>query len=69
VKIFRDAFQKESAAIKAVMTELSYIPTTTTDLDDAAFESLCALVEEIEGDDDVQHVYHNAVQVSTASQQ
>ena len=36
-----------------------YIPTTTKELSEAHQDEVLKLIETLEGDDDVQQVYHN----------
>ncbi len=49
----------ESKNLVAKSSELQYIPTTTKELDEAAFDEVMECVTALEGDDDVQNVYHN----------
>jgi YebC/PmpR family DNA-binding regulatory protein len=49
----------ESKHLEAKSSELQYIPTTTKELSEAETDEVLKLVEVLEGDDDVQNVYHN----------
>jgi YebC/PmpR family DNA-binding regulatory protein len=49
----------ESKNLEAKSSELQYIPTTTKELSEAEQDEVLKLVEVLEGDDDVQNVYHN----------
>jgi YebC/PmpR family DNA-binding regulatory protein len=49
----------ESKQLEAKSAELHYIPTTTKELSEAEQDEVLKLVEVLEGDDDVQTVYHN----------
>jgi YebC/PmpR family DNA-binding regulatory protein len=49
----------ESKQLEAKSSELQYIPTTTKELGEAETDEVLKLVEVLEGDDDVQNVYHN----------
>ena len=54
-------FQKflESKNMEANSTELHYIPATTKELSEDEQDEVLKLVDALESDDDVQHVYHN----------
>lgn len=49
----------ESKQIEPIQNGLTYIPTTTVELDDEKAEEVLKLVDRLEQDDDVQKVYHN----------
>lgn len=49
----------ESKNLEAKSSELQYIPTTTKELGEAETDEVLKLIEVLEGDDDVQNVYHN----------
>lgn len=49
----------ESKHLEAKSSELQYIPTTTKELSEEEQDEVLKLVEMLEGDDDVQNVYHN----------
>lgn len=49
----------ESKNLEAKSSELQYIPTTTKELSESEQDEVLKLVETLEGDDDVQNVYHN----------
>lgn len=49
----------ESKHLEPKGSELQYIPTTTKALTEAEQDEVLKLVEILEGDDDVQSVYHN----------
>lgn len=49
----------ESKHLEAKSSGLQYIPTTTKELHEAEQDEVLKLVEALEGDDDVQNVYHN----------
>jgi YebC/PmpR family DNA-binding regulatory protein len=49
----------EEKKLEAKSSELQYIPTTTKELSEAEQDEVLKLVEVLEGDDDVQNVYHN----------
>lgn len=49
----------ESRQLEAKSSELHYIPTTTKDLTEEQQDEVLKLVDLLEGDDDVQNVYHN----------
>jgi YebC/PmpR family DNA-binding regulatory protein len=49
----------ETKNLEAKSSELQYIPTTTKELSEAEQDEVLKLVEVLEGDDDVQSVYHN----------
>jgi YebC/PmpR family DNA-binding regulatory protein len=54
-------FQKfiEARGLEARSSELQYIPNTTTELPEDQVDDVLKLVEALEGDDDVQAVYHS----------
>jgi YebC/PmpR family DNA-binding regulatory protein len=49
----------EAKHIEAKSSELQYIPTTTKELSEDQQDEVLKLIELLEGDDDVQNVYHN----------
>jgi transcriptional/translational regulatory protein YebC/TACO1 len=49
----------ESKHLEAKSSELAYIPNTTKELSEAQQDEVLKLIETLEGDDDVQQVYHN----------
>jgi YebC/PmpR family DNA-binding regulatory protein len=49
----------ESRNLEAKSSELQYIPNTTKELSEEQQDEVLKLVEVLEGDDDVQAVYHN----------
>ncbi len=49
----------EEKGIVPTSAELVRLPTTTVELTEAQEEELMELIERIEADDDVQHVFHN----------
>ncbi|MBL7811545.1 MAG: YebC/PmpR family DNA-binding transcriptional regulator [Bacteroidetes bacterium] len=49
----------EELGIETISAELQYIPLTWVDLDAEQAKDVLELVERLEGDDDVQNVYHN----------
>ncbi|MBT1704471.1 YebC/PmpR family DNA-binding transcriptional regulator [Chryseosolibacter indicus] len=49
----------ESKNLDAKSSEIQYIPTTTKELSEEQQDEVLKLVETLEGDDDVQQVYHN----------
>ncbi|MCA9562559.1 MAG: YebC/PmpR family DNA-binding transcriptional regulator, partial [Myxococcales bacterium] len=49
----------EERGLKVISAEVEYIPTTTVELPDDQAEEVMDLVDRLEGDDDVQKVYHN----------
>lgn len=49
----------ESRQLEAKSSELQYIPNTTKELSDTEQDEVLKLVDALEGDDDVQNVYHN----------
>src|SRR5688572_11148830 len=49
----------ESKHLEPKSSELQYIPTLTKELSEAHQDEVLKLVEALEGDDDVQNVYHN----------
>jgi YebC/PmpR family DNA-binding regulatory protein len=49
----------ESKHLEAKSSELAYMPTTTKELTEAQQDEVLKLIETLEGDDDVQQVYHN----------
>lgn len=49
----------ESKNLEPKSSELQYIPTTTKELSEADQDEVLKCVEALEGDDDVQNVYHN----------
>jgi transcriptional/translational regulatory protein YebC/TACO1 len=49
----------ESKNLEPKSSQLQYIPTTTKELSEAEQDEVLKLVAALEGDDDVQAVYHN----------
>jgi YebC/PmpR family DNA-binding regulatory protein len=49
----------ESRALEPKSSELQFIPTTTKELGETEQDEVLKCVEALEGDDDVQQVYHN----------
>ena len=49
----------ESKNLEAKSSEIQYIPNTTKELSEAEQDEVFKLIETMEGDDDVQQVYHN----------
>jgi YebC/PmpR family DNA-binding regulatory protein len=49
----------ESRNLEPTSSELQYIPATTKELNEAEQDEVLKCVEALEGDDDVQQVYHN----------
>lgn len=49
----------ESRQLEAKSSELQYIPNTTKELSETEQDEVLKLVDALEGDDDVQNVYHN----------
>lgn len=49
----------EERKLPLISAESEYIPATTTELDDAQAKEVLELVDALEQDDDVQHVFHN----------
>ena len=49
----------ESKNLEAKSSEIHYIPTTTKELTEEQQDEVFKLIEVLEGDDDVQQVYHN----------
>lgn len=49
----------ESINLEAKSSEIHYLPTTTKELSDDEQDEVFKLIEALEGDDDVQNVYHN----------
>jgi YebC/PmpR family DNA-binding regulatory protein len=49
----------ESKNLEAKASEIQYIPATTKELTDEEQDEVFKLIEALEGDDDVQNVYHN----------
>jgi len=49
----------ESRELEAKSAELQYIPNVTKDLSEAEQDEVLKLIDALEGDDDVQNVYHN----------
>lgn len=49
----------ESKGLEARSAELQYIPTTTKELPEEHQDEVLKLIETLEGDDDVQTVFHN----------
>ncbi|RME28592.1 MAG: YebC/PmpR family DNA-binding transcriptional regulator, partial [Deltaproteobacteria bacterium] len=67
ILVLRCAFQDfgelqrglEERGIEPISTGSEYIPTTTVTLDEEQATAVLDLVDRLEGDDDVQHVFHN----------
>lgn len=67
ILVLRCAFQDfgelqrglEERGIEPISTGSEYIPTTTVTLDEEQATAVMDLVDRLEGDDDVQHVFHN----------
>lgn len=49
----------ESRNLEAKSSEIHYVPTTTKELTEEQQDEVFKLIETLEGDDDVQNVYHN----------
>ena len=49
----------ESRNLEAKSSEIHYVPTTTKELTEEQQDEVFKLIETLEGDDDVQDVYHN----------
>jgi YebC/PmpR family DNA-binding regulatory protein len=49
----------EERKLPLISAESEYIPSTTTELDEARAKEVLELVDALEQDDDVQHVFHN----------
>jgi len=49
----------ESKHLEAKSSEIQFIPTTTKELTEEQQDEVFKLIETLEGDDDVQQVYHN----------
>lgn len=49
----------ESRNLDAKSSEIQYIPSTTKELSEEQQDEVLKLIETLEGDDDVQNVYHN----------
>ncbi len=49
----------EELKLEAKSAELQYIPSTYVDLDEEQAKDVLDLIDRLEGDDDVQNVYHN----------
>ncbi|MBL7841576.1 MAG: YebC/PmpR family DNA-binding transcriptional regulator [Cyclobacteriaceae bacterium] len=49
----------ESKGLEAKSSELQYVPTTTKELPEDQQDEVLKLIETLEGDDDVQNVFHN----------
>ena len=52
----------EEKGIKIMEANISMIPGTNVELDEKAYERIEKLVETLEDNDDIQNVYHNAVE-------
>lgn len=67
IALLTAAFESYGSMLKALedkgitpqSSEVQWIPTTTTDLGGEAAEEMNKLLEKLEEDDDVQHVFHN----------
>jgi len=55
------AMQKalEEKKIQVISSELEWIPNSTLEISEEQSEDVFKLIERLEGDDDVQHVFHN----------
>lgn len=51
--------QLEDIGIATINAELQYIPNSYVDLNEEQAQEILDLIERLEGDDDVQNVYHN----------
>jgi YebC/PmpR family DNA-binding regulatory protein len=49
----------ESKGLEAKSSEIQYVPNTTKELSEEHQDEVFKLIEALEGDEDVQHVYHN----------
>lgn len=49
----------EERKLNVLSSESAYVPTTMTELDEAQAKDVLELVDALEQDDDVQHVFHN----------
>ena len=49
----------EGRGLSVIASGMEWVPKTQTDLDDAQAEEVFKLIERLEADDDVQHVFHN----------
>lgn len=49
----------EKKGLKVVKSDAEYIPSTTTELSEEQVEDVMKLIAKLEGDDDVQTVFHN----------
>src|SRR6202012_540063 len=49
----------EDKGITPISSELEWIPTTTVQLSEEQGEDVFKMIERVEQDDDVQHVFHN----------
>ena len=52
----------EDKGIKIMEANISMIPGNNVELDEKAYERIEKLVETLEDNDDIQNVYHNAVE-------
>ena len=52
----------EDKGIKIMEANISMIPGTNVELDEKAYERIERLVETLEDNDDIQNVYHNAIE-------
>ncbi|MCL6524646.1 MAG: YebC/PmpR family DNA-binding transcriptional regulator [Thermoflavifilum sp.] len=51
----------EQKAIPVIQSQLIYIPTSVVELPEQQAQQVLELIDKLEQDDDVQHVYHNLV--------
>jgi transcriptional/translational regulatory protein YebC/TACO1 len=49
----------EEKGITPLSSELEFIPLTTVEVTDEQSEEVFKLIERVEQDDDVQHIFHN----------
>ena len=49
----------EGRGLSVIASGMEWVPKTQTELDDAQAEDVFKLIERLEADDDVQHVFHN----------
>ena len=64
VRCPRDSFGTMQSALDArgitvLMSGMEWVPRTQTELEDTQVDDVLKLVERLEADDDVQHVFHN----------
>jgi len=51
----------EEQGVELLLAQLQWVPLSTVSLTDEQMDDVARLIEHIEGDDDVQHVYHNII--------